>query len=267
MSVPQDFSSLEVHHRRTDDGLKEVDHQSSGLLGTFSGIEAYDSRSVSPLPESYNAGSQRSTLFPPSHFSTANSLSTLVPDKEAGPATPAESTQRARRICGLPANGFWLLLATTLIIIAVAAGVSVGLYVHKDHTPASPTTNGNSLAATTQSSLASPSASSAAPDAVPRDPSSGLASVAWNDTKGTAQYRVYYQDNQNAVKEFAWNASSNAWEQTQTLGKAQAKTPIAAAVTGPQDFAFVSCPSRSSLSVTNMLHRSSVSTPWARMGA
>lgn len=228
LSIPQDFSNLEVVLRRTDEGFKEV--------RVLSSDELKEVHNPSNTSEKYYNGSPLSVKSPPSALSSTGSFARSLPDKEG----PVPGEPRAKRICGLPAKGFWLLLALTLVAASVAVGVPVGLYVHKMN--AAPATfTGSSLAVASGPSPGSPAATSSAP-APPafRDASSGIASVAWNDTNGVAQYRVYYQDDKLSIKESAWNASSNKWQDTGSIGTAKNKTPIAAAVTGPQDFTFVS---------------------------
>ena len=224
MSVPQDFSNLEVVYGRSDEGFKEVrlfDADKEVHKAKDLGKEVHNANSFvrSPLPT----------------VSSTTTSTYSLPDKEGS----SIGEQRPKRTCGLPVKVFWLLLGLTIVAAAaVAIGVPVGLYYLKK-TPPSP---GSSLSVASNSSLGTTESSPppASVPVAPREASPGLASVAWNDTNGVLQYRVYYQDDKLAIKESAWNASGNKWQQTRSIGTAKAKTPITAAVTGPENFAFVS---------------------------
>ena len=255
MSVPQDFSQLEVFHRRTDEGLKEVQQTPDKLLVPHDSGDALkevqqtpdkllavpfrDSKEVAFDDSKEVHNSTRTSLIshlwgksfdksPTSAQSYLGSSTTLLP----------EDKPRRRRICWLPAKIFWILLAATLIVIALAVGIPVGLLMSKNKSGIS-SANGSNLAAAPKPASAPAPPPPAAPANLNND-SSGIASVAWNDTHGVTQYRFYFQDSQQTIRESAWNSSAQKWMETQSIGVAKGKSPITAAITGPQDFPFVS---------------------------
>ncbi len=240
MSVPQDFSNLEVILQRSDDALKEVQQTPEKWLVPFenfkqvafsdakevAGHRATTSITSQQWGKSFNKPQLSVVSLPPTE-SSFNSPKDLLP----------QQNQHPKRICYLPAKGFWLLLGAILAIIALAVGIPLGLHSRKNGS-----SSGSSPASSSSVAPSSPSTSALPPPPTSVDlnnDSSGLASVAWNDSNGVAQYRVYFQDRQNAIKESAWNASAHIWQETRSLGVAKAKSPLSAAVTGPQDFSFV----------------------------
>ena len=234
MSPPEDFSTLEVRPIRKDETLKEVLRQPARLVTTFSRIVG--SSDVSAVSGSYDA-SQRSAISPPSVTSSSNSVRDLLPDKEANGDTP----QKPRRICGLSLRIFWPLFISVLLVIAVAIGVPVGLHVQRGSKAAASSSPGPTLPTATPQLVPAPHGPGASnSSSVAISPSSKLASMTWIGLDGVLQYRLYFQDDQQMIRETAWNASSKSWALTQTIGKAKLASPIAAVVTGPSDHPFVS---------------------------
>lgn len=66
---------------------------------------------------------------------------------------------------------------------------------------------------------------------------SKLAAVAFNDTNNILQYRVYYQDSNNYIRESSWNASAKTWYVSNSMvTKAKPQSPIAASAIGLPEF-------------------------------
>ena len=134
-----------------------------------------------------------------------------------------------RTICGWASKTFWFSVVLTALTIAVVVGLAVGLTVglqnaHRENGKAS---NSSSLQGSTAASGVSNSSS--------------LAAIAFNDTLGVLHQRVYYQDDAGIVKESSWNSSINVWQLSNpAIGQAKMNTPLAAIVTGPPQYAFVS---------------------------
>ena len=261
MSVPQDFSNLEVIWQETDEGLKEVQSTPDKLVvwQTDEGLkevqhtpdkllvpgddfkEVYITKTslVSQLWGKSFDKSHLSAVSLPSAQSSFGSSTTVLEEDSHLP----EGTQHRKRTCGLSTNVFWIMLAGLVVLAALAVGIPVGLHIRNSERVSTMLANGASLSAAPNPS---PSSTTHAPPA-PLDlnnGSSGIASVAWNDTKGVTQYRLYFQDSQQTIKESAWNSSRQKWIETRSIGVAKAKTPITAAITGPQDSSFVSFLSR-----------------------
>ncbi len=71
--------------------------------------------------------------------------------------------------------------------------------------------------------------------------SSSLAAIAFNDIQDLVRYRIYYQDNNGAIKESSWNSSGQSWYVSNAaIGLAKSKSPLAPLVTGPQQHPCVS---------------------------
>ena len=151
----------------------------------------------------------------------------LVTDKEV-----VSGSKGPRRFCGFLAKNVCLYLAIALVVVGIVIGVSLGV---------SPRAKASTTGTTT--TAAAVSAASAAPisTATTISSDSGIASVAWNDTSGILQYRVYYQGEDDQIRESAWDASSKTWAvSNHGIGKAKNKSPLAAVVRGPVDQPFVS---------------------------
>lgn len=66
-----------------------------------------------------------------------------------------------------------------------------------------------------------------------------LASVIWK-SRGVTEYRVWYQTEDNMIREIGRNDTGNEWYNSgQSHGPAKRGTPIAASCTGPPDWLFV----------------------------
>ena len=113
-----------------------------------------------------------------------------------------------------------ITIAVLLIVGAVVGGVLGSRHHHNNAPSASSSGNGSTP-------LTGP-----AYKAIRQD--SQLAAVAFNDTSGTTQYRVYFQDSANLIKESSWNSTSQRWfVSNRNVTKAKPSTPIAAAAVGP----------------------------------
>lgn len=255
MSHPQDFSNLEVTSLpnsttlqnftggRPDEGFKEVTQLPGRLfLAHPSNGSSRRSSLSGPSPLShlspFNFQRRTAESSPSRTQSPVLSFSNLF--VESGPTKYSKPMQVRR--CGISLKAFWILIAILLALVALAVGVAVGLIVYKRETAAALSASNHKSDGTSTSSPRASSPATATPTIAPNarlTDRSGLASVAWNDTAGVTQYRVYYQNDDRTIQESAWNKTSNAWTKTQIIGQAKDKSPIAAAVTGPQDFAFV----------------------------
>ena len=140
-----------------------------------------DAPEVSPHETSLTYNSPIASSIAPDALLT-RSFGTLLPEKMGGVAW-----KEGRTICGIPRRTFWILLAVKLLMIAVIIAVPVGLVVGRGKNPSEHVN---------------------ASKAPPYDPkaisnTSSLASIAWNDPNGIMQYRVYWQGEDNIVRESA----------------------------------------------------------------
>ena len=245
-SVPEDFSTLEVVRQssRPDEPFK-VMQLPLGLEPAHSGVADLVSRH-SQLG-ALEAISQPSSL-PPLTFLGGSSRNLFM---EKFLAHETSDRRQRRDTCGLRPRYFCFILSLIILTIAVLVGLAVGLTVgrHNSHQKMG---RGSNTAAPTASNISSPevpTASNTSSTAAPIASHSGsgvsrnssLAAIAFNDTSGSLHYRVYYQDDTAMVKESSWNASTKLWQVSNiAIGKAKPKTPLAAIVTGPPTYAFVS---------------------------
>lgn len=121
---------------------------------------------------------------------------------------------------------FWLLLALGFVIVAVAIALPVGLAVGCKHSlnPQSGSRNSSSPLSTAEVSF-----------------NSSLAAIAFNHIQDLVHYRIYYQDNNGAIKESSWNSSGQSWYVSNAaIGLEKSKSPLAPLVTGPQQHPCVS---------------------------
>lgn len=133
---------------------------------------------------------------------------------------PAESSRptEERKIFGLRRKTFFILLPVVLVLI-IAAAVGGGV--------------GGSRAARNrkQTDHASSTTPQAPATTRGRYPNTGLAAMQWTDLNGTLHKRLYYQDNNNKVRESAWDnntAFDTAWKVNVISDAVKPGTPIAA---------------------------------------
>lgn len=117
-------------------------------------------------------------------------------EKQAGQIA-SDQQKSKRRICGLASRTFWILvtIGVLLVIAAVVGGAVGGTQASKSSTDTTKPTNGTA----------------AASNAGIR-PDSNLAAIAWTVTPTRYQYRVYYQDSDNSIKESAYDSSLGTWK-------------------------------------------------------
>ena len=225
-SIPQGFSTLEVTSQtlRHGESLKE--------LPGPSGLEVLNPDAVNlPMDARHShfdapevAYLTQSSPIPKSLSSFVGNSGRLLNEKERN-----ENHRPPRTICGWASKPFWFSLALAALTIAVVVGLAVGISVglpnaHHRHESAS-----------------NASSSQASSPATGVNNGSSLAAIAFNDTLGILHHRVYYQDDAGKIKESSWNTSSNLWQVSNSaIGQAKLNTPLAAIVTGPPQYSFVS---------------------------
>lgn len=230
-SIRQGFSTLEVTPQNTRDGESfkelpppsglEVLNPDAGRLSRDARHSHFDAPEVACSPQSSLRPDLSSSPLPPSSFD--GSSGGLFIEKDAN------DNHKARRIkSNWAAKRCWLFVVLAVLTVAVVVGLVVGIVfgLRNSHRKsqafgtASGINNGSSLGVSNSSSLAS---------------------IAFNDTLGILHHRVYYQDNAGTIKESSWNNSSNQWQVSNSaIGQAKMNTPLAAIVTGPPQYSFVS---------------------------
>ena len=232
LSIPQDFSTLEVTPQtlRHDNSFQELPtpprmevlNPNAVHLSRGSRHNLWDAPEVAYSPESSPKPSSLSLPFPAS--SIDGSFGGFVNEKEV-----FHNHRAQRTICGWASKIFWFSVVLVVLTMAVVVGLAVGLTVGLQNAHRK---NGK---ASDSSSLQGSTAASGVSN------SSSLAAIAFNDTLGVLHQRVYYQDDAGIIKESSWNSSTNLWQLSNpAIGQAKMNTPLAAIVTGPPQYAFVS---------------------------
>lgn len=228
---PQVYSTLES--RQPDTSLFDTYKQST---------------TQSPQPEIFNASSET----PRNPESESDHRSSTFVGKDLRPRKRA----------------LWILVALGIIIIIAAAAIggavggtshrSVSSAASSDHAPSSSTTNVSSSSTTTNVSpssswsssivpgVSTPSMSTASSFPTPTAKlnttllnTTNLASLVWT-LNGVTQYRVWYQTEDNMIREVGKNDTGNEWFVSgQSHGPAKSGSPIAASYTGPPDWFIV----------------------------
>ena len=222
-SNPEDFSTLEVAPQslESDDTLKELQFTEGlspiNLKGTrFSQYNAPEPTHLPPytVKDTIPTLSDHSPITDPS---LGGSSGIWLAEKDSG----SQTFKQDRRICGIRAMFFWLLLTLAIVTVAAAIALPLALTVGRKNPSAPQSSN--------------PGASAPASSATAVSYNSGLAAIAFNDTGGLMHYRTYYQDNNGTVKESSWNSSGKTWYiSNAAIGTAKLNSPLAAIVTGPQ---------------------------------
>ncbi|KAL8644057.1 MAG: hypothetical protein Q9210_007444 [Variospora velana] len=129
-------------------------------------------------------------------------------------------------ILGLRWRTFWITLVLSLVVIAAIVGGAVGGTVGKSQNNEGTSSPTSSPPDSEAASLVSPP-----PSASRLLQSTTVSSVAWNDTQGTLQQRLYIQASDNNIWELSWNATASTWfTSSENLGQAKPGSPLAAAV-------------------------------------
>jgi len=139
-------------------------------------------------------------------------------NQDSGSASPL-----GKKICGMKRKPFWVALAViTLIVIGGIVGGVVGATSHKKSSSSegsSPLVVVSGTATSTVSSTRTTGTSSSGSLTTPTTvanfgirPDSKLAALAWTITSTHYQYRVYYQDTDNSIKESAYDSSTGSWK-------------------------------------------------------
>lgn len=217
-------------------------------------------------PQSYSTLESRQPDS--SLFDTYKQSTTAFPQSEifdTSPKTPSnpESNKRttlAGKHRGPRKRTLWVLVALGVVITITAAAIGGGVGGTSHHSissaasgnqaPSSTTTNVSSASSSTSSiasGVAIPTTSTASSFPTPTTKlnttllnTTNLASLIWS-INGVTQYRVWYQTEDNMIREVGKNDTGDHWFISgQSHGPAKSGSPIAASYTGPPDWQLVS---------------------------
>lgn len=150
--------------------------------------------------------------------------------------------RRKRNLC--------IFVALMLVVLCVTVGGSIGVthnrrqdsnisgqatQVHGQTTANS--TNPSPIASLTSTSVSTLSVgpSSTASSSTKILNTTNLATISGSYFGNDMQYRIYYQTDDNVIRESARNSTTDHWFQSQSLGAARRGSPIAATITGVSD--------------------------------
>ncbi|KAK4542781.1 hypothetical protein LTR36_006157 [Oleoguttula mirabilis] len=200
---PEAYSTLEVHHgqpsklggRPMSEGDKITDDNQDSHWGRY--IEAdkhaapiYRPSSADGKIVSYDYDSHKEALT--SEIETPFSIPTDVKEGEAQRSDDSHQI----RILGLRRKVFYIMLAALLVVL-IGAAVGGGV--------------GGAAASRSKDSIAIGTSAPAATNttATASYTNTGLAAMQWTDPNGTLYKRIYYQDADNQIREFAWDNMTN----------------------------------------------------------
>ena len=231
-TAAQGHSTLEV--LSPESGIEVVDVPVIGTASPASSPDRFSTKAIQELPSPNEAMPEHPGLVvahsprimplaSPSGYTSSGSFAHSLRAEKGG----SDAYRQQRRICHLRPKYFWIALILTLVILAAAIGAAVGVAVRNSKRHSN-----------TQKSSSASNTSPAANQTL--SGKTGLASVAWNDTEGVTQHRVYYQDAGHFVRESSWDPINLAWiVKDDPIGIAKPDTPLAAAVAASKTFSFV----------------------------
>ncbi|KAA8642972.1 uncharacterized protein ATNIH1004_009734 [Aspergillus tanneri] len=145
------------------------------------------------------------------------------------------------RVCGLHRRIFWILVAGLCLCVVLGAVVGgvVGSQQNRPSSTGSQGQNGQNQGGEQDQSQSQPGNDDPGLSHPPKTQtdspkskiSSSLASVSYNDEKGIAHHRLYFQSSDHKVQEYAWNSTGRSWYYLSNITTARPNTPLAASVT------------------------------------
>ncbi|KAL9106220.1 MAG: hypothetical protein Q9227_008753, partial [Pyrenula ochraceoflavens] len=140
---------------------------------------------------------------------------------------------------GRPWYRKWTIIAllSALVVIVTIAAVLGGILASRRSSNGPRPSQDTSPNGAGSSNSSTPSSTTSAASLLRSD--SAIAAISFVDTSNMVQYRLYYQDPSNNIRESSWNASGGQWYESNPSisNRAKASTPLAAAVVSPQDLA------------------------------
>jgi len=234
--------SLDLHEQ---DG-KEVARQATSdkIVALPPRINHSTLEARDPNPVLYDSFKQATCIH--SQPRSLSSDGKVLATQKAAEEAPYQVSKGGRRRCGLQPKWFWLIVMSAAAAIAIIIGAVVGTIVHRDKGIDKQTSSSNStgqLVPTNSSHPASivPTNSSHPASVVKMNVDTALASIAWNDVDNNPQYRLYWQGEDSTIRESSRNGTQQNWTVSSSpIGYARPNSPMAAVVTGPAGFPFVS---------------------------
>lgn len=129
---------------------------------------------------------------------------------------PESAPTKRQTILGLRKPYFWAALA--VVVLLVIGGVVGGAVGGTRHQGSSTSTSGSGSGSSGSGSSGGGSATTSSAGSAPTAPATGvklgsnLAATAWTVSETRYQYRVYYQDDDNAIKESAYDSLTGSWQ-------------------------------------------------------
>ena len=207
------FSDLEIDGRPHYSDLEAIqpDHSTLEVAPSHGRVESLGHSNLQAYHPGVSNARQSPGLLPYHPGVNKDSEGPILDEKHGGPPAVTANAAGDRRILGLRRRNFWIILALVIVVVIGAAiGGGVGGTINKSSSNSDRLTPPN---ATSPDSGGGPNSNSTATP----DPSNGirtdtgLAAVAWKVSESRYQYRVYYQGDDNALKESAYDSASGSW--------------------------------------------------------
>jgi len=229
--MPSTSQSLDLHEQ---DGKEVARQETSDRIVALpprtnhSTLEARD-----PNPILYDSFKQATYINPQPR--SLSSDGKVLATQKAAEGAPSQVSKGARRRCGLQPKWFWSIVMSAAAAIVIIIGAVVGTVVHRDKGIDKQTSSSNSTGQLVPTNSSHPAS------VVKMNDDTALASIAWNDVDNNPQYRLYWQGEDSTIRESSWNGSQQNWTASSSpIGYARPNSPMAAVVTGPARFSFVS---------------------------
>ncbi|KAL8710413.1 MAG: hypothetical protein Q9220_005014 [cf. Caloplaca sp. 1 TL-2023] len=227
MADKADYSDLEVGSKSQEPdkgystlqvGSEERDgHSTLQVGGPRRRQEEYSMLQTSrPPPALYDSYKVPTLPYEESPDSASSAPERNEATDAKAPPPPSHPT-----ICGLRRRTFWIIAAVAFVVIAAVIGGAIGGTLSKNNSHSSKPSTGNAPPDNSPPVLAA--------DKLLEN--TALSTVAWNNTQGILQQRVYLQAIDNKIWELSWNASTKHWfASNEAVAQARSGSPLAAAV-------------------------------------
>ncbi|KAH7040007.1 uncharacterized protein B0I36DRAFT_343813 [Microdochium trichocladiopsis] len=221
MAHQQDYSTLEVNNsHQAPEVYYNPDQYQKEALATGHGLPSQQYPEVA-----YNQYGSPQSSYPYGTPTTAyNSASpgTIAHTSLAKDGTPYQAyadapevapnqdgTPPKKRICGLAARTFYIVLAVIVVIVIAAIGGGVGGALASRGSSSSSANNGDSTGGGAGSGTGN-STSTSPPGPKPLGITK-IAATNWTDGNNVGHRNVYFQDEYNYIIERRWDSDSNNW--------------------------------------------------------
>ncbi|EXJ82384.1 hypothetical protein A1O3_06197 [Capronia epimyces CBS 606.96] len=224
------FSGLEVVNHGHGYSDLEVAPSHGHLEGIQSGnLQAYQ-------PGVIGLGESQGLM--PTHPGVGKDAEGLIA-AEKNIESPDEEPGRKGTILGLRRRDFWVVVVVGVVLLVIGAVIGGAIGGTRHHSSSStestsnPSGSGSAGSGTATTSSGSAATSTAAKRGIKQG--SELAALAWTVSDTRYQYRVYYQDEDNAIKESAYDSLTGSWQVGTVLDGSEVSPGTSIAAASPKE--------------------------------